>query len=79
MYVNLFKGELHIAFIVIVVHIIPPIVHGQEINKAYTGITLFMLGVMLKQNRQLEQLVQFGYISCQQHKQYVYASPFQWP
>ncbi len=79
MRVNLFEGQLHIPVVIIIVHIIAPIVHGQEINKAYAGVTLLMLGVMLKQNRQFEQLVQFGYISCQQHKQYVYASPFQWP
>lgn len=57
MHVNLFKRELHITIIIIVVHIIAPIMHGQEINKAYASVTLFMLGVMLKQNRQFEQLV----------------------
>lgn len=51
---NTFKWQLHIAILVIVVNILPPIVHGKKIEHVYSVVPLPMLLVMGNKHRQLE-------------------------
>jgi len=30
---NLFEGQLHILLVIIIINILPPVVHGQIVNK----------------------------------------------
>ena len=54
---NCFKRKLHVFVIIIRDRAAVHIVHIQKINKGNTFIQLLMLIVMLKNNRQFQQLM----------------------
>lgn len=53
-----FEGQLHVLFIIIIIQIISPIVHGQKINKADLLVKRFMFGEMRNKRRELQYLMQ---------------------
>ena len=65
---NILEGQLHIAVLVIVVDVLPPIMHGQEIKHADAIVALPVFEVMVNQHRQFEQLAQ----ACGAEEQYQY-------
>lgn len=58
--VNLFERQLHVFFIVVVVHVIAPIMHREKIKETDFLIQRFVFGEMLHKRRQLENLAQRG-------------------
>ncbi len=56
--VHFFVGQLHVPVIIIVVEVGTPVMHGQELYKAYPVVQLVMLHVMTYQGWYFQQLVQ---------------------
>ncbi len=73
MRVYLFKRQLHVAIIVIIVHVVTPVMHREEGPKAYFAIDTLMLGKVFKKYGQLEELMKFSGAERHQSKQYVNA------
>jgi hypothetical protein len=55
---NAFERQLHITVLVIVFDVLPPIMHGKKIQHFDALVTLFVLEIMGKKNRQFEKLAQ---------------------
>lgn len=55
---GLFKRQLHVFILIIVVKIGAPVVHGKEFIDTYPFINLVMFSVMGHEKRDLEQLIQ---------------------
>lgn len=62
------EGQLHILFIIMIINILPPVVHSQEVCDTDTGIELYMLHIVFNQLRQLEELYTACRLTDQQYK-----------
>lgn len=60
MLLDSFKGQLHVAVLVIVINILPPIMHGKKIEQVQTVVTFPVLQIVVYQYGQFEQLAQTG-------------------
>ncbi|WP_170164442.1 hypothetical protein [Sinomicrobium pectinilyticum] len=53
-----FERELHIPVIVIIVHILPPIMHGKKVNEMEVTPQIFlMFHIVLEQDGNFKQLL----------------------
>ena len=55
---KLLEWKLHILIVVIIVHVITPVMHGKEVQKADFMVQSFVLHKVPDQGRHLENLVQ---------------------
>jgi hypothetical protein len=49
MLLDSFKGQLHVAVLVIVINILPPIMHGKKIEQVQTVVTFPVLQIVVYQ------------------------------
>ncbi len=73
MCIYLFERQLHIAVIVIIVHVVAPVMHGKEAPKTDLAVDALMFGKVFEKYRQLEELMQFSGAERHHSKQYVNA------
>jgi len=57
MMVYIFKRKLSVSFVISIVNIFSPIVHGKEISKRNIGITVLMFYIMFNKYGYLKQLL----------------------
>lgn len=55
--VYIFKRKLPVTFIIRIVNVFAPVVHGKEINNRDIGIPVLMFYIMLNKYRHLKQLL----------------------
>jgi hypothetical protein len=52
-----FERQLAIFVVVIIINVVAPVMHGQEIDDANVAISLLMFNVMRNKGLQLKQLI----------------------
>jgi len=71
-----FKRQLHVFYIIIVVQILSPIMHGKILDKIYGRIQAFMLDKMLVKFGNLYQLMERSRLTYQQYEHAINEKPF---
>lgn len=52
--IKLFKRQLHVSFVVLIIYIFAPVMHGQKISKFQAAVLLLVFQIMLYKNRYLK-------------------------
>ncbi len=54
---ELLERQLHVLFIIVIIEIVAPVMHGKEVHEADLVVQRFMFYKMLQQGRYLQHLV----------------------
>ena len=72
----IFKGELPVAVIIVVVQVIAPVMHCQEVDKSEVMVTLLVFLEVLQQRGYFAQLGKWKRVKHQYRDQYICAYPY---
>lgn len=76
MNIHCFIGQLHIAVVIIVIIILAPVVHAQEVHYTQMAVPVVMLLVVHYQCWQFQQLIESSMMKYKNKQQYVGSSFF---
>ena len=71
-----FEGQLIVLFIIVIIQILPPVMHGKIIHKTYMMVKGFVFYKMPVKFGDFHELVERRSFTYQQHKHYVEKKPF---